>query len=392
LLSQKFLWRCVPLVLIGLAAALLLWGRAPDAFARPQFFAEDLAIFWPQWRSLGIASFWTPYGGYLNLAPRLGAALAAILPYSLQPAGYLGMAVVATAWTAMSIVSARLPRGLGAALALSILLVPHDGEVWASLVNMQWIMACALPVIAATGAPRSAGARTNQLAFLSIAGLTGPFSAVALPIWIARGLVTYRNRDRYGLTVAAIGMLAGLIQAAFLILTSEAPSPAGEPDPAAMTLAFIERFGLEYLSSISYVIGTGLFVYLLLSPALNEGRGQRLYFLIFAVLLMVPVFIKFYRMPELIIARSVAGRYFYIPSVMLLWTAISLAWVRRVPTLIAGVVATLLIFTAASKHFQRTARVFFPDWQQKSAQIGMDTQIVQFSPGWSVAIPASAGR
>jgi hypothetical protein len=390
LIAKLFIKRCPsgfsPLFVTCLAAALLLWARAPDAFAHPQFFAEDLGIFWLQWRDLGIASFFTPYGGYLHLAPRLGAASTALLPFYLQPAAYLATAVVATVWTVVTVASAQLPRGLGLALAASILVVPHDGEVWASLVNMQWIMACALPVIAATGAPRATGARINQFAFLGIASLTGPFSAILVPLWIARGISALKAREGYGLAIAALGMLAGLTQVV-CVASSDAPHEVpGQARPLAMALAFVQRFGLDYLSACSSALGVALMLSLLLSPAVREGRLLRVSFLASAILLMIPTFIKFYRMPELMIARSVAGRYFYIPSVMLLWTAISLAWVRRPWPVAIGAMSSLLIVAAAIEHFKRTPRPFYPDWQQKSDLIGRQAVIIQYAPGWLITI------
>lgn len=384
------MWPVNPVLLAGLIAVIILWARTPDAFARPQFWAEDLGVFWTQWRDVGIATFWSPYAGYLHLAPRLGATATSLLPNVLQPAGYLAVAVLGTAWAAITIASARLPSGLGFALAVSVLLVPHDGEVWASLVNIQWIMACALPVIAMTKPPRTSGARINQLVFLSVAGLSGPFSALLLPVWIARGLLALRARENHGLMIAAFGLVAGLIQIACLALSAAPQEIPSQPQPAAMALAFVQRFGLDYLSAYGSTLGVLLLLSLLLSPAVREGRALRACLLGSAILLMIPIFIKFYRMPELMIARSVAGRYFYIPSVMLLWTALSLAWVRRPWAIVLGLLSTVLILMAAFHQFKRPPRPFYPDWQQKSDRIGRQQVVIKYAPGWQITIPPEA--
>jgi hypothetical protein len=373
-------------LLAGVAAPLLLWARAPDAFAHPQFFAEDLALFWPQWRDLGLSTFWTPYGGYLHLAPRIGTAFASLAPYPYHPVAFLAVAVAVAVWTAMTVASAELPRGLGPACAILILLVPHDGEVWASLVNMQWIMACVLPIIAMTTKPRSTAARANQLTFLTVAALTGPFSAFVIPLWVARGWRALKARERYGLLVATIGTLAGFTQLIMIASSQSAPETPTQPRPFEMAVAFIERFGLDHLSAFGSGFGIFLLLCLLLSPVLRQERALRASLLTFAIMLMIPTFLKFYRMPELIIARAVAGRYFYVPSVMLLWTAASLLWIRKPLTVAIGGLSGFFMLLAASQHFVRQPRSFYPDWQQKSGQIDKETVSMQFAPGWSVTI------
>lgn len=227
---------------------LLLWVRAPDAFATPQFYAEDANVFWISWRNLGVASFWTTYSGYLHLYPRLGAALSYPLPYDLHPAAFLVFATVGYAWTAITITTARLPTALGLSLALSMMLVPHWGEIWGSLVNVQWIMACALPVIVSTRRPDQSCARINQTVFVVVAGLTGPFSAIILPLWLARTVRAFRSRCNYGLTLSALGMCAGAIQLLFVLTQPAQPYPADGDLISSIALALVRRSGLDSLT------------------------------------------------------------------------------------------------------------------------------------------------
>lgn len=384
---MKSLSSVISVPVAGFVAVLLLWARAPDAFSSPQFFAEDLAVFWSQWRDLGLASIWTPYGGYLHVAPRLGAAAASWLPFKLQPTAYLAVSVMVTGWTAMTIASARLPRGLGFALAMALSLVPHDGEIWASLVNMQWIMACALPLIAMTETPRTPAARMNFLAFTAVASGTGPFSALAIPLWIFRGIAAFKARDRYGLMLVAIGVIGGITQAAFIASAGAPHETPTASRPLSLALAFVGRFGLDYLSILGSSLGVVLLICLVLSPIVREGRTIRLSFLIFALLLMIPTYLKFYRMPELIISRSVAGRYFYVPSLMLLWVAVSSIWLRRPLPIAIGTVSTALIIAATTLHFARSPRTFYPDWRENSEKIGKQAVTIRYAPDWLITIP-----
>src|SRR6266853_1101339 len=56
-------------------------------------------------------------------------------------------------------------------LGLCVVLVA-PGEALANPTNLQWIMATALPLIAATEAPPGGIARANQIGFVALAGLS----------------------------------------------------------------------------------------------------------------------------------------------------------------------------------------------------------------------------
>ena len=369
----------------------LLVARAPDAFSYPQFFAEDVAVFWTGWRTLGLESFWQPYAGYLHLAPRSIAALVWPLPYQSHPFGFLVFATLGYAWTAATIATTRVHWGLGLAYAFGIMLVPQDGEIWASAVNLQWVMACALPLIASTAAPLKRTARINQLAFLSLAGLSGPFSTFAIPLWVARGVWSVRDRSVHGKAVAAIGLTAGLIQLVFMSTTTLASSLEGTR-PAGMGLALFERWGLDYLDVAGIWIGSTLFAFLIGSPIIRDGRWQRLAFLVLALIILSTVFAKFYHQPEVVTSRLVGWRYFYVPIVMLLWTALSLVWTARPIPILVGSVASVFIISSAMQNFERDRRQTYSDWQEKTPLIGKAAVEIKYPPGWSLHIEPDQSR
>src|SRR5258708_2179434 len=69
---------------IMLAATVILLIRKTDAFANPQFWAEDFT-FLLNGQDDGIRALFVPLAGYLHAIPRLIAAIAAPLDPCLQP-------------------------------------------------------------------------------------------------------------------------------------------------------------------------------------------------------------------------------------------------------------------------------------------------------------------
>ena len=180
----------------------LVFARAPDALRAPQFWAEDAVVFWVQQYEQGFpGSLLRPSAGYLHVVPRLIAALADFLPYQMHPAAFVAGAAIVTGWTAATIAGLALPQPLAASLGVAALLVVPGGETLANPTNVQWIMAPALPLIAAAASPAGGLARANQFAFVALSGLSGPFSILMIPIWLWRVLSGAR-RDTSALVLA----------------------------------------------------------------------------------------------------------------------------------------------------------------------------------------------
>ncbi len=378
-------WLVLPTMFVVVG---LLYARAPDAFSSPQFYGEDASVFWIQWHELGFATLWKPYAGYLDLYNRMAVAFTSLTPYRFHPAVFVFFAALAYAWTAATISTARLPVGLGAALAISMMLIPHDAEVWASLVNVHWVMACALPVIASTAAPDNRCSRINQILFVAMVSLTGPFSTIAMPLWLLRAHRDWRaGRERFGLTICAIAAAASCVQTFFVLNSPPEPvTSVTEPRPVEMLLAMIGRSGLDYLANLTYPVGIALLVALTVAALLSKGKWQRANFLAFAILILIPVFHRFYIYPEVMTARAIAGRYFFIPSIMVLWTAVSMMWTGSRFLIPIGAVASLAIVLDQSYHFIRTPREVMDDWSEKSQLIGYQRVKVKVPPGWLIDI------
>lgn len=131
-------------VVPGFLALIFLIYKTPHSFINPQFWAEDGVIFF-QNAHLGFHAFITPYAGYLHVIPRLCAYLSYKLDVDLLylPTFYAVFSLICTLLIFFLVLNNRLclSRPAKLAMALSIILIPHSGEVFLNITNLHWILA-----------------------------------------------------------------------------------------------------------------------------------------------------------------------------------------------------------------------------------------------------------
>ncbi len=171
--------------LVIVAGLVLLFFRRPDAFTRPEFWAEDFMFMLAAERS-GLASLFAPQAGYLHLIPRLIAWPASYLDPSIQPGFYLLGWLVVTFAVVFACFSPRLDLPLKPLLAAAVLIVPHTGEVFFTPTNAQWVAALGILLTILKSDPRRPREWATDLAFVVVAGLSGPFSIFCLPLFFVR--------------------------------------------------------------------------------------------------------------------------------------------------------------------------------------------------------------
>jgi hypothetical protein len=341
-------------------------SRRPDALLHPQFWAEDGSNFWRRaYLYGGLQEIFRPdSAGYIQLLPRLAAAVYVHLPLQWVPALFNVTAITVQALPAVLLVSRRCEsavpdRRIRILLALAYLAVPASAEIDANLVNAQFHLAV-LAVIIVLMAPSRRWGRAVEAAALFLAGLSGPFSLAMVPVALIAAIVRRSERWRLWrlliLAATAVVQLADLFtQASLRVRLGASPhglirilanrvilqsllGARGAPDVAGR--AFWLNSPLPLLAAC---LGLAL-----LGWALVRATFELQLFILFAGLILAgslahpriggsttawPAMAQF----------SGGGRYFVIPIIAILWTLIWLVATHRPLVLrCAGALALVL--------------------------------------------------
>ena len=234
------------LACIAALTAVLYWRR-PDAFYNPQLWAEDgnLLVTGMQFRGLG--GVLIPYAGYFHTAAKLVALLANTAAPVDVPRAYafaswlLLVAIVALLFTPRL----RIPNGVKLAMGLALVMTPANNEVFFNLANWPFITGFVWLLLAIADAPRSRGACVFDLACLTLAGLSSPFSVVLWPLFVARYL---RERSRFNLALLGLAGATAVIQIWNMParVASAAPVSAG----AVPIEGFLARIAYAFLGEL----------------------------------------------------------------------------------------------------------------------------------------------
>ncbi len=203
----------------------LLFLRRPTALARPQFWAEDGAVFFHDQLLFGASAIWRPYNGYLHLFSRTIAAVASFFAISWAPFIY---AVTAFA---------------GAAFCCSLLSWPHFRPLlpcdrlrmavcvlWAAafpafellgnIANLQWYLLVAAILLAVIPPhPKSRIAKFPVALLGAAIALSCPAALIVAP------LILFDVIRRSRVVSFRLGLLAGLLVQCIVMVEQH---PAGE--------------------------------------------------------------------------------------------------------------------------------------------------------------------
>lgn len=314
---------------ITLAVMAIVVLRKPDTFTNPQLWAEDGGIFLIQADLQGAKVLLKPYQGYQHFLPRVIAAAARPLSLQTTPLFYASVALLVTGLTAWAIQSprVRLPGGWAAALAIAA--IPHTGEVFLTICNLQWITAVALFALAFMDDAATRVQRAGDLLLLVFAGLSGPFVVLALPLFAWRA---WRQPSAWSRTVVAVAAGCVLVHATSLL---ERPASAQAP----------EWVPLQYLAVVGRRLWTAVFagdvsfprvvcaaLALALPAILGWAVWRRRTVVPGAALLLIAAFLvlaatALKARPDTWSFDDLAygDRYFYIPKVLFAWVLAALA-------------------------------------------------------------------
>jgi len=208
---------------LALLPVLLLVLRRPEHLFAPQFYAEDGPVFFAQARELGFwAAALSPTEGYLNVFPRVAAALAQLFPLEAGPLALNVIALLLKLVPVAYLMSGRAERlvrpfSLRFAAGLLYILLPNSGDTHGNITNAQWVLTPVACLILLCAPPRGAGGRIADLVLLSLFALTGPTALLFVPVAFAylRWMLP-EGRQAWGKGLAAILLAGAALQGFFL--------------------------------------------------------------------------------------------------------------------------------------------------------------------------------
>ncbi len=365
-----------------ISMAVLLFCRKPDTFLNPQFWAEDGTVFFKDYICYGgFKSITIPHAGYLHLVPRLIACIASLFPLSMMPTIYNYSAFAAMLLVGGAIFSSRCSIPFKPLLALSMILVPHYGEVFMNITNIQWYL-CFLPLILLSEEPPVKFYQyLSDYLIIIFCGLTGPLMLFLLPLFIAK-CFTRKSLHNYGILLTVL--LCASIQGWYIFNTTNISEMGGSLGQICSdintwaNLLGVRLFGQLFLENkiLAMINPIILAVFAMMMPIvliwLASSRKQ-LYlvglFLFFGIAIALSTLYKFGPSPEIVAYAFTNGeRYFYIPYVMVMW---SLTICLNSPNLIKRLIVPvllLMILVASAHHFKSQPFVDY-HWKQYCGEI-----------------------
>ncbi len=344
-------WRATAVVLV---AAIILVVRKTDAFTNPQFWAEDF-MFLLNAQDHGFGALFTPFAGYLHALPRVIAAIGARLDPVLQPGLYVFFSFALTLAVVAHTLSPRLRLPGREWLALAVVVVPHNGEVYLNPTNLQWITAVALLVTACEDDAVRPRDWVVDVCSIVLAGLTGPFIVFFFPLFLIRAL---RRQTRASWTILALVTLVAAPQGWEMLHDKTPPEGTGPWHPGWLVAKTSWRlicqplFGQLWPASAG-MISTGVTGVLLFSGIVffatreKAFRVEALLLVLALVILLAASAVR--KRIDLWLFRDLTGgdRYLFLPKLLVLWlliiiaTAVPNRWLR-------GVAIALLMLSVAT--------------------------------------------
>ncbi len=353
-------WWAHPRLTLGVLAVLafVLFLRKPDALHTPQLWAEDGSVFLNDQDQFGLRALLAPYMGYLHALPRLIAWLSAqLFDPAWWPACYNASAFAIWLAALARLLTPRFAHLPGRPwLVLAFLLIPHTGEVFFNITNLQWITGFVLIQQALVAAPRTRGERLRDLALLFIVGLTGPFVIAFLPLFAWRW---WRARSRDDLWPLLAVAACAAVQAWFVVRVGPKFEFQSAPFQLWPNLVVLGRrlvlwpllgreTALALPPALAGLAGTAL-LGAVLAWALRPHPRRDLRRWIIAALGLILLAGVYRARPDTWAEDNLAfaDRYFYIPRVLLAWLLI---WEFDAGSRLVAAIARLACVTTAVVH------------------------------------------
>lgn len=385
------------------AAAVLLVARKPWALTTPQLWAEDGSVFLSQNSQLGARAIVTPFQGYLHLLPRVIAWTASrLVDVAAWPLFYNAAALLVTLGLFARFASPRLALPGKPWLVLTFVLAAHTGEVLLNITNLQWLTAFFLIQQLLIARPTTTTQRAGDLALTGIAGLTGPFSALLLPLFAWRWS---RDRHRDNLVLLFVAGACAAVQAGFIVNAGNSIGESAAPLRPLMLVAVLgsrlivwpllgprvaEALALPLLATLGLALFAAIAAW---SLRPDPRRGLRAQILVALVLLAAA---GAWRVrPDTWETANLANgdRYFFIPRVLLAWLIV---WELDARSRVVAWLARSACLAAALLELPQHRLPAPPDyhWAEQCDPIrrGVPEKISTLPEGWILEYPGRGAK
>jgi hypothetical protein len=380
---------------ILILAGLVLLIRKTDAFLNPQFWAEDFWPFFVDANAIG-EIIWYQYNGYHHLLPRIIAWVSAFCDPSFQPALYVFFSLGITLGVVLQVLSSRHDLRGKMWCALAVVTVPHTGEVFLNPTNLQWITALALLITLFKKDPACFTDWAVDFLWLFFAGLTGPFSVLFFPLFLARAI--YRRSVGSWLILCFLAVPASVqgwqIMHAVPITNTTAFSWSkligvlSVRIPATLGLGSENSFKIGYLGAVTLGV---LFSAAIVWSAIKKGISQeaRLFTLAAIVITLAAAVLRM-RLDTWAFDDIVNGdRYLFVPKILCLWLIVYLihetlsGWRQRV---VYGMALCAIGMNLSNFRFKPYEDL---KWAKYCPAIRAGKEIeIPINPGWKKIYPA----
>jgi hypothetical protein len=216
-------------------------------------------------------------------------------------------------------------------LAFALIAVPHSGEIFLNITNLQWLTAFVLLQQVLILPPKTTSQRVSDFLILALVTLTGPFGVAFLPLFAWRWL---RDRRRDNVAAFAVVLCCAALQVWFVIRTGPHFDFQSEPlEPWSILVILARRLvvwpalGHDLAFSIppAFVAAIGwTFLLLLIGWSLRAHPRRRVRAPIAAAFGLILLAVVYRTRPDTWAGDNAdfGDRYFYIPRVLMAWLLI----------------------------------------------------------------------
>jgi hypothetical protein len=205
--------------LIFLLSCAVLVSRRPDAIFHAQFLQEDGHTWFADAYNFGWwAGVCRTYEGCHHVFPRLGAAIALLVPLALAPLVLNCIAIAVQVLPVNLLLSSRSSAWgnvcFRALLAGVYLALPNTREMLNNISQSQWPLTLCAFLLLVASPPKGIAGRVFDVSIVLLCGLTGPQCAFLFPIAL---FLAWRHRERWLFVVVGVLAVTCFVQARGLL-------------------------------------------------------------------------------------------------------------------------------------------------------------------------------